>query len=74
MPMSLILGVDDEPQRLEVMSEMLKLEVHCVPQVENGKQVIEQVEAEPFDRVTTDLIMPEKEGLLITAVADLLNA
>lgn len=61
--MSSILVVDDDTQVLDVMSEMLKLEGHQVTLAENGKQAVEQVEAEAFDLVITDLIMPEKEGL-----------
>ena len=61
--MSSILVVDDDTQVLDVMSEMLKLEGHHVTLAENGKQAVEQVEAEDFDLVITDLIMPEKEGL-----------
>ena len=51
--MSSILVVDDDTQVLDVMSEMLKLEGHHVTLAENGKQAVEQVEAEDFDLVIT---------------------
>ncbi|MFP6815052.1 MAG: response regulator [Pseudomonadales bacterium] len=61
--MGSILVVDDDIQILDVMSEMLRLEGHQVAVAENGVRAVEQVRAEVFDLVITDLIMPEKEGL-----------
>ena len=60
---SSILVVDDDKSVLEVMSEMLRLEGHCVAVAENGVEAVDRVANHTFDLVITDLIMPEKEGL-----------
>ena len=61
--MSKILVVDDDQSVLDVMSEMLRLEGHCVEIAENGQEAVDCVADRLFDLVITDLIMPEKEGL-----------
>jgi CheY-like chemotaxis protein len=61
--MSSILVVDDDPQVLEVVSEMLRLEGYDVRVAENGRKAVEQLQEGRFDLVITDLIMPDKEGL-----------
>ena len=61
--MSTILVVDDDQSVLDVMSEMLRLEGHCVEVAENGQEAVDFVNRQPVDLVITDLIMPEKEGL-----------
>ena len=61
--MSSILVVDDDQSVLDVMSEMLRLEGHCVEVAENGQEAVDCVAQKFFDLVITDLIMPEKEGL-----------
>lgn len=61
--MSAILLVDDDRQVLEVLSEMLRLEGHCVVTAENGVMALERMRQKIFDLVIADIIMPEKEGL-----------
>jgi len=61
--MSAILVVDDDPQVLEVVGEMLKLEGYAVATAADGREAVAKFRAASFDLVITDLIMPEKEGL-----------
>jgi len=61
--MSAILVVDDDPQVLEVVGEMLKLAGYEVATAADGREAVAKFRAATFDLVITDLIMPEKEGL-----------
>ena len=61
--MSAILVVDDDPQVLEVVGEMLRLEGYDVATAVDGRQAVAKFRSMAFDLVVTDLIMPEKEGL-----------
>lgn len=61
--MSVILVVDDDPQVLEVVGEMLRLEGYAVATAADGREAVAKFHATTFDLVITDLIMPEKEGL-----------
>ncbi|MEM1231050.1 MAG: response regulator [Pseudomonadota bacterium] len=61
--MSAILVVDDDPQVLELLSQMLLLEGHTVTRARNGIEAEQAYEDTEFDLVITDLIMPEREGI-----------
>ncbi len=61
--MAAILVVDDDPQVLEVVGEMLRLEGYEVSTATDGRDAVAKFRDAPFDLVITDLIMPEKEGL-----------
>lgn len=61
--MSSILVVDDDPQVLELVSQMLMLEGHTVTRAANGIEAERAFERIDFDLVITDLIMPEREGI-----------
>lgn len=61
--MSAILVVDDDPQVLDVVGEMLRLEGHDVATAIDGREAVAKFSDAKFDLVITDLIMPEKEGL-----------
>ena len=61
--MSAILVVDDDPQVLEVVGEMLRLEGYDVATAVDGREAVAKFRTTRFDLVITDLIMPEKEGL-----------
>ncbi len=61
--MSAILVVDDDPQVLEVVGEMLRLEGYDVATAADGREAVAKFRSQAFDLVITDLIMPEKEGL-----------
>jgi len=61
--MRAILVVDDDPQVLEVVGEMLRLAGYRVATAVDGRDAVAQFRGDVFDLVITDLIMPEKEGL-----------
>src|SRR3954468_13753139 len=61
--MSAILVVDDDPQVLDVVGEMLRLEGYDVVTAGDGREAVAKFRDSQFDLVITDLIMPEKEGL-----------
>jgi len=42
---------------------MLEIEGHHVASAANGREALDRLEAEPFDVVLLDLVMPEQEGL-----------
>ena len=58
-----ILIVDDEPNGLYMLEVMLKESGYEVASAANGVEALEKLNAEDFDLIITDLIMPEKEGL-----------
>ena len=59
-----ILVVDDEPQVIETIRQILMLTGFHVETAENGKQAIERVRTGPeLDLVITDMKMPEMDGL-----------
>ena len=61
--MNAILVVDDDPQVLEVVGEMLRLDGYAVATAADGREAVVKFRNTSFDLVITDLIMPEKEGL-----------
>jgi DNA-binding NtrC family response regulator len=71
--MSAILVVDDDPQVLEVVGEMLRLEGYDVATAADGREAVAKFRSQAFDLVITDLIMPEKEGLETIAEMKLLH-
>ncbi len=60
-----ILIVDDDPNGLYMLEVMLKESGYEVASAANGVEALEKLNAEDFDLIITDLIMPEKEGLEI---------
>lgn len=63
--MSRILLVDDHVEFLDVQRELLEDAGHSVVTATNGFQALAAVDAEEFDLMITDIIMPGKEGLEI---------
>jgi len=61
--MAKILLVDDDPDIRSLLKIMLTGQGHEVVEATDGTQALRQAEAEPFDLVLTDLIMPDKEGI-----------
>jgi len=61
--MSRILLVDDHAEFLAVQRELLEDAGHTVVTATNGFKALAAVDAESFDLVITDIIMPGKEGL-----------
>ncbi len=61
--MARILLVEDEDALRRVMLQLLVMEHHEVTTAADGKAAVRLAEANPFDLVITDLIMPEQEGI-----------
>jgi CheY-like chemotaxis protein len=56
--MASILIIDDDPQILDMLGQILEREGHEVVDASNGKEGLKLYRENP-----TDLIMPEKEGI-----------
>ena len=61
--MAKILLIDDDPQILELLQELLTQAGHECVCAENGVHGFRALERGPIDLVVTDLIMPEAEGI-----------
>ena len=61
--MARILVVDDVDLERFVIREYLESAGHEVAEAENGVEAIAAHNADPFDLIITDIVMPEKEGL-----------
>jgi len=61
--MARILVVDDEDYIRFTLQEILEEAGHEISVAEHGGKAIEQQQAQPFDLIITDIIMPEKEGI-----------
>jgi signal transduction histidine kinase len=57
-----ILLVDDEPDNLNILGEILILEGYKVRQVSSGEQAIKVTEKEKPDLILLDIIMPDMDG------------
>ena len=57
-----ILVIDDEPELLEVLRELLVAEGHAVTACLDGESGLSRFQGEPFDLVITDLGMPGLSG------------
>jgi signal transduction histidine kinase/DNA-binding response OmpR family regulator len=56
------LAVDDDPQDLRLMYDVLVQAGYCVELARNGKEALESMGVNPPDLVLLDLIMPEIDG------------
>jgi DNA-binding NtrC family response regulator len=63
MPAERILVVDDEQSMTQFLSIVLRKEGYQVTAVNNGREALERVKAEPFDVVITDIKMPGMDGI-----------
>ncbi len=57
-----LLVVDDDPEILEILRDMLRLKGHRVTAVNDGHEALRLIENEEFDLVLTDLGMPSVSG------------
>ncbi|MEJ2535693.1 MAG: response regulator, partial [Calditrichia bacterium] len=57
-----LLIVDDEPELLDTMAEILRLRFKSVEIASSGKEALSKVEEKKFDVVLSDLGMPEMSG------------
>jgi DNA-binding response OmpR family regulator len=61
--MSLILLVDDDPQMLRLLSDVIELDGHQALMAEDGEVAMGYFSHQTPDLVITDILMPNKEGL-----------
>ncbi len=64
--MARILIVDDEELARFTIRDFLETAGHVVDEATNGKEAIESQNADPFDLIITDILMPEKDGVETT--------
>ena len=70
---SRLLVVDDSPTYLHFITAQLEEEGHEVIAVSSANAVLRKVEAEPFDCIVVDLVMPEMSGTELCAHLDALR-
>jgi two-component system chemotaxis response regulator CheY len=57
-----VLVVDDDPDILEALSEILEVEGYQVQRARNGREALQRLEQELPDLVLLDLMMPVMDG------------
>jgi two-component system sensor histidine kinase/response regulator len=57
-----VLVVDDDEGNRDVLSQRLKKQGHTVANAEDGRQALAMLEAESYDLVLLDIMMPEMDG------------
>jgi two-component system chemotaxis response regulator CheY len=57
-----VLVVDDDPDILEALSEILEAEGFEIRRARNGKEALERLEPEPPHLILLDLMMPVMDG------------
>ena len=60
-----ILTADDDPQLLRLVTRNLQLEGYDVVAVSDGQQALDQIEAQKFDLVILDVMMPKMDGFTV---------
>jgi CheY-like chemotaxis protein len=58
----MVLVVDDDPDILEALSEILEVEGFLVRRARNGQEALDRLNQEPADLVLLDLMMPVMDG------------
>jgi len=61
--MALVLIVDDDPQMLRLLTDVVELDNHDVLLAQDGAMALEYFEHQTPDLMITDILMPNKEGL-----------
>jgi CheY-like chemotaxis protein len=59
----LVLVVDDDPDILEAICDILEVEDYRVAKARNGLEALERVDAERPDAILLDLMMPVMDGV-----------
>ena len=60
-----ILTADDDSQLLRLVTRNLQLEGYDVVPVSDGQQALDQIEAQKFDLVILDIMMPKLDGFTV---------
>ena len=69
--MALVLIVDDDPQMLRLLTDVVELDNHDVLLAQDGALAMDFFEHQQPDLMITDILMPNKEGLeLISEVSE----
>lgn len=66
--MARILIVEDDPINAEVAAVICRANRHVVTVVENGVLGLMALDAQPFDLVLTDVVMPRMDGITMTSL------
>src|SRR3989338_7341103 len=64
--MARLLIVDDDPLLLELLTKLLVQAGHSVAQASDGTECLARTEAEAFDLIVTDVMMPDLDGYELT--------
>ena len=64
-PMQKILIVDDDPEILEIIADILREGGYAVDTAPDGVMAIRHIDAESYDLVITDLNLPEIDGMMV---------
>jgi DNA-binding NtrC family response regulator len=65
--MSRLLLVDDDPNTLASLGRAFRLSGHEAVVCDSAARAIEQIKAQPFDVILSDVVMPGKDGLELLA-------
>ena len=57
-----VLVVDDDQMTLNILGRSLEQQGHAVELAENGQQALEMIQAQAFDLMLLDILMPEMDG------------
>lgn len=57
-----VLVVDDDPDILEALSEILEAEGFAIRRARHGKEALERLDPDPPDLILLDLMMPVMDG------------
>ena len=61
--MALVLIVDDDPQMLRLLTDVVELDNHDVLLAQDGEMAMKYFGHQTPDLIITDILMPNKEGL-----------
>jgi len=64
-PIEKLLIVDDDPEILEIIADILREEGYAVDTAPDGVKAIKYIDAEFYDLVITDLNLPEIDGMMV---------
>lgn len=71
--MARILVIDDDKIMNSVIVEMVKSDGHSAKNAFDGQRALKLLDAQPFDLIVTDIIMPKIEGLELIEVIRAIN-